>query len=139
MPKAQEMTFNWVEDPQYSVVIFTCPLNQSNVNPVLLKPQKMGLLLQREMQLLRVADRLAQFVDTWKRSLGAASHQRIQNTLCLFTQSEHNANKASVSLRPGSSGEGGTPVSTGKGSCSPSDRSQGKFLLQPFPGTQEEW
>ena len=59
------MTVSWIENPQYFVVIFTCPLNQSNVNP-LLKAQKMDLLLQREMQPLRVADRLAQFVDTWK-------------------------------------------------------------------------
>ena len=74
-----------------------------------------------------------------KRHLGVTSSQRLQNTLCLIAQPEHEADRASVSPRAGSSSEGGTPVAAGEGSRNPHVRQSGGLLLKPLPGTQEEW
>ena len=71
--------------------------------------------------------------------MGVASSQRLQNTLCLIAQLEHEANRASVSPRAGSSSEGATPVAAGEGSCNSHVRQSGGLLLEPLPGTQEEW
>lgn len=85
------MTINWGQRPTLFMIKDVCILNQSIVNPILLKAQK------------RFIGRLSQFIDTWsdledanKRPLGIAGSQRIQSNHCLSAQPEPTASKPCV-------------------------------------------
>ena len=114
-------------------------LNHLIVNPMVLKAQRMGLSLQRDTSHLRMAGRLAQFVDAWKVLTSDPWVLQAVKGFRMTFAFLYEASRACVSSRAGSSGEGGTPVTAGEGCCSTSYSQPRRFLLEFVPDTQKEW
>ena len=74
-----------------------------------------------------------------KRPLGLASSQRVQDSLCVSTQTKHTANTTSISFGAGSSNKRRGQAATGEGSGDSGTRQSRWLLFKPLLSTQEEW